>query len=101
MVLVVAGTYIGCSLAILGYFIATPRYLADFAPALGWLACIGFLGLEHRARSVSWRGLFSVGAISLALATGVAGVLVSFDYQGRLLSRTWPQAWEKMEAFFR
>jgi hypothetical protein len=90
-------------LVILGYFLATTRYAADFTPALGLLAVIGVLGAERAVGG--WRTRIGrVGVrllIGAVLATTVAlGVLLSFDYHARRARETTPWEWGRLEKFF-
>ena len=87
-------------LAVVGsYFLATPRYAADFAPALALLAAFGWLGLERWARETGWRKVTTPVIALTCLATAVAAVLVSFEYHGRLLRLLQPKLWADMESF--
>lgn len=88
-------------LAVVGsYFLATPRYAADFAPALALMAAFGWLGLERWARESGWHKVTTPVIALICLATAVAAVLVSLEYHGRLLRLLQPQLWADMEGFF-
>jgi hypothetical protein len=88
-------------LVILSYFVATERYMADFAPSLVMLALFGWAGLEaSAARSAPARIATSVTALAACLATAAAGILVSFDYHGGMLHTLSPQKWDELRAFF-
>ena len=90
----------GTMLAVVcGYFLATARYMADFAPALGLLAVFGWLGVERRAQARGWNRFIAPVIAVAGAATAVAGVLVSFGYHELLLRTLQPQLWGKMERF--
>jgi hypothetical protein len=96
----VAGLYGAMSLAILAYFVATERYMADFTPSLGLLALFGLLGLEGYGKERGWnRWVAPIGALA-CLITAVAGILVSFDYHGGALRTLSPAEWDAMRRFF-
>lgn len=88
------------SLAILAYFVATERYLADFAPSLALLSLLGWLGLDQWAVRRGWaRTVVPAGAVA-AVATAVAGILVSLDYHGGALRTLRPDVWDALRHFF-
>lgn len=87
-------------LAILAYFVATPRYLADFAPTLGLIALCGWLELERWARNARWNKVVAPLTAAACISTAAAGILVSFDYHGGSLHRLSPHEWETMRDFF-
>ena len=93
----IAGLYLGVGVFLSAFFSTTERYVTDFAPALALLAACGWLGLEHWAQQKRWRAFVKPAALAAALATAVVGVLLSFDYHGRTLSRDNPEAWGKLE----
>jgi hypothetical protein len=87
----------GIALIIGCYFATTPRYLADFAPALGLLAVCGWLALERTVQGIRWlRRIVVPAAVVLAAGTVVTGALMSFDYHGRQLSRANAPLWERL-----
>jgi hypothetical protein len=85
---------------LLGFYCATSRYLGDFAPALALLAVLGCLGLERRLNLSHWRRPLVTLVVVAGVITGVTGVLLSFDYHGRLLRTLQPQMWASFEKFF-
>ena len=92
-----AATFIPVAGFLLMFCAATERYMADFSPALGLLALGGALAAERWAQHGGWRRvtlpiLFTMGAVTV-----VMGVLVSFDYHGRMLSRDQPERWARWE----
>jgi hypothetical protein len=87
-------------LAILSFYCATVRYLADFAPTLGLAAACGWLGLERWAKEAHWTKVVTPLTVLACAATAVAGVLVSFDYHRGMLQRLSPGQWESMRDFF-
>jgi hypothetical protein len=95
-----AAFYLAVSVTILSYFVATERYMADFAPALGLLALIGWLELERRAARAGWTKLVLPLFVLASLSSAVAGIFVSFDYHGQLLHRISPQSWDRMNDWF-
>ncbi len=93
----VAGLYVGVGGFLLAFFSTTERYVAEFAPALGLLAVCGWLAIERWARAARV-GLFVRPVMFAgAIASFVLGVLVSFDYHGRMLSRGNPELWSRLE----
>jgi len=92
--------YVALCLAILSYFVAAERYMADFAPALGLLALCGWLGLERWAVRVGGNRIAAPIAVTACVVTAVAGIFVSFDYHGGLLRRISPQDWDALKQFF-
>jgi hypothetical protein len=99
-VLAVAGLFAGMSAITLSYFLATPRYMADFTPSLALLAVLGWLGVERwaRGRAGGW-AVLALGVVAAGV-TIVAGVLVSLDYHRRLIRTVWPDGWTALEQFF-
>ncbi len=88
------------AVAMLSYFLATPRYMVDFAPALLLVALLGMLQIERRLQGR--RGLsvfYSVVSCSVLVTTGM-GILLSFDYHGRIFKVTAPAQWERLERTF-
>jgi hypothetical protein len=84
---------------ILGYFSTTTRYQTDFAPALALVALAGWLALERRAQAA---GRGAIAAVRLAAGGAVLtalgmGVLLSFDYHGRLLEAVGPAHWRRLD----
>ncbi len=96
----VTGFFLAMCLVILAYFVATERYMADFAPSLGLLSLFGWLGLEQWARRASWNRWVAPALASICVATAAAGILVSFDYHGGMLRALSPGAWEALRQFF-
>lgn len=96
----VTGFFAVMCLVILTYFVATERYMADFAPSLGLLSLFGWLGLERWAHRKGWSALVGPAGAVLGVATALAGILVSFDYHGGLLRAISPSVWEGMRGFF-
>lgn len=96
----IASFYLVMCLVVLGYFVATERYLADFAPALGLLALCGWLGLERWAGRVGRGGTVLSLTAAACVATAIGGILVSFDYHGGMLRTLSPAVWEGMRGFF-
>jgi hypothetical protein len=95
-----AAFFLVMGLAIVSYFVATERYMADFAPTLGLIALCGWLGLERSAVSAGWNRIVGPSVAVICLLTVVAGIFVSFDYHGELLRTIYPQSWDEMERFF-
>lgn len=98
--LVIGGFFVGMAGVTLAYFLATPRYMADFTPALALLAAIGALAVERRVAAAGFRpvvlgGIAVVGGLSIAM-----GALLSFDYHHRMLRGLWPVGWQRLEHFF-
>lgn len=85
----------------LAFYCATPRYMADFAPALMLLAGFAALGMEQWAQQ---RRRWKIWAVSLIAVVGLgtitAGLAVNFDYHGRSLSKLQPETWARLEQFF-
>ncbi len=92
--------FVGMAAVTCGFFLSTPRYMADFTPLLALLACIGLLLLEQCTARSRWK--FAVhGALGvLGLVTVLSGVLMSFDYHHRLLRQLAPDRWQTLENFF-
>jgi len=82
------------------FYCATPRYMAEFTPALTLLAGCGALGLARWARSTPWRMPTAIFIGLSALVSLGAGLCVNFDYHGRSLRSLQPATWAKLEAFF-
>ena len=76
---------------------ATERYMADFTPALGLLALCGTLVVERAAQSRGWHKAAPLVLGPLLGMTVLMGLLISFDYHGRMLSRSQPALWARME----
>ena len=74
---------------ILSYFLATPRYLADFTPALALLAAIGLLFAEGWAQRGGARKLALPLLATACFATAISGTLLSFDYHARAQRIRW------------
>lgn len=74
--------------ALLIFFFATERYLAELTPILGLLALIGFWQLFQRLASDRiWRSLAAIIAILFAIVTILAGGLLAISsYQERFLT---------------
>jgi hypothetical protein len=87
-------------LVVLLYFVATERYLADFAPTLGLLALCAWLGIEEWSRRFRWGRAVRAVAVLGGLASAVAGVFVSFDYHGRMLHTLSPAVWDNLKTAF-
>ncbi len=96
----VTGFFVAMCLAILSYFVATERYMADFAPSLGLIAVCGWLGLEQWAVRAGCEKITGFLLSIVCFASAVAGVFVSFDYHVELLHMIDPQSWDKMKEFF-
>lgn len=97
MVGAVAGLYLGVGLFLLAFFSTTERYVAEFAPALGLLAVCGWLGVERWAQQARWQAVVLPPVLAATMATVAIGVLVSFDYHGRTMSRDAPALWARLE----
>ena len=93
----VAGYFVPIGGLLLCFFSTTERYMADFTPALMLLAACGTLGLERAVQRTRWRWAAWPAIGGAALVTAVLGMLVSFDYHGRMLSRENPEAWDRVE----
>jgi hypothetical protein len=76
---------------------ATERYMADFSPALALLALCGALTIERWAQSCRGGMAVPLGMGAVGVVTVLMGVLVSFDYHGRMLSRDQPKLWADFE----
>lgn len=96
MLIAIALFYCAMTAVIMGYFVATPRYLADFTPALGLLAAVGMLLLEQWAQRGGWRKFALPLTAAICLTTAIAGSLVSFDYNNRMTR----SRWASVENFF-
>lgn len=81
----------------LAYYLATPRYMVDFTPALMLLACLGGLGIERWAQRKRLGGVTTPLIATLALTTIVVGVLLSFDYHHQLFRIVDPQDWARLQ----
>ena len=92
--------YVAVGGLILAFGGATPRYMVDFAPALGLLAACGWLGLEHWAQRKGGRRAIAPVALAAGIATAAAGILLSFDYHARMFHALQPQIWANLEQFF-
>lgn len=97
----IIAVYIVMSAAILTYFLATPRYMADFAPSLALLSAIGLLGIERYLNTAVTRHAVLALCAAAGVITVVTGILVSFDYHGRMLRTLSPQSWVALERLFR
>lgn len=82
---------------VLGYFLATPRYMADFMPSLAFLSVIGLCG----AAQLGWSGLTaritSLLLILVATFSVCFGVLLSFDYHRQIAKITAPDVWKRLD----
>jgi hypothetical protein len=96
----VAAFFLAASVAILSYFVAAERYMADFAPALGLLALFGWLGLEREAARAGWAKAVIPLYVLACLLSAIAGIFVSFDYHGGLLHIISPESWDEMNNWF-
>lgn len=92
-----AASFLGMSGVTLAYFLATPRYMADFTPTLALLALCGALSLERLAADPGWRYFVGVCITILGITTAIAGVIISFDYHDKLLKKLSPDQWRKLE----
>ncbi len=94
----VAGYAVPVTLVINCYFSTCARYQTDFAVILGVVALTGLLGLERWAQArTAWRWTIRGVAAGAIAATLVLGALMAFDYHSRLLRRTSPEIWAKLD----
>ena len=93
----IAGLYLGVGLFLLTFFSTTERYLAEFAPALAFLALCGWLGVERWAQQVRGGFWIFLPTVALAAATVPMGALVSFNYHNNTFSRDNPARWLPLE----
>ena len=100
MLAAVAFFYVAVGGLILAFGGATPRYMVDFAPALGLLAACGWLGLEKWVQGKALRRAVAPVVLAAGIATAAAGILLSFDYHTRLFHTLQPQIWANLENFF-
>ena len=84
----------------LTFYCATPRYMADFTPALMLLAGFAALGIERWAQERRWHKLAAPLLALAGLATIAAGLAVNLDYHSRSLSQLQPATWARLEQFF-
>lgn len=84
----------------LAYFLATPRYMADFTPALALVALIGALGAEQLATTTPWKLIVRTSFLISGVLTVCLGALMSLDYHGRLLEKLSPAQWQALQSFF-
>lgn len=84
-------------LTVLGYFLATPRYMADFMPALMMLAVLGLCGAAQPRSSRRADRMVSAALILVAVFSIGAGLLLSFDYHRQIAKVTAPEAWARLE----
>lgn len=96
-VLCVAGFAAAMGLTMLGYFLATPRYMADFMPSLAFLTVIGLCGATHAASTRHGARMISGALLLVALFSVCAGVLLSFDYHRQIAKVTAPEAWQRLD----
>ncbi len=82
------------------FYCATPRYMADFTPALMLLAALAALGLERWAQERGWNAWIASLIAVAGLATVAAGLAVNFDYHNRSLSKLQPEIWARLERLF-
>ncbi len=99
-VLSTLGLFVGMSAVTLSFFLATPRYMADFAPSLALLAALGCLGVERWAAERAGGGAVRALIAIAATATTLAGAHISLDYHNRLIRVVWPEGWRTLERFF-
>ncbi len=93
-----AGYALPVTLVINCYFSTCARYQTDFATMLGVMALTGLLALERWAQARPWtRGATGCLAVAAVATTVVLGCLMAFDYHGRLLRRTSPEIWTKLD----
>ncbi len=88
------------AVAMLSYFLATPRYMVDFAPSLVLVALLGMLQIERRLQRGRGLNVFYAAVSLSALVTAGMGILLSFDYHNRIFKVTAPAQWEKLERTF-
>ncbi|MES2694155.1 MAG: hypothetical protein V4773_11830 [Verrucomicrobiota bacterium] len=82
---------------VLSYFLATPRYMADFMPALTFLAMIGLCDVAQPGTSRLVARLTGGALVLVALFSVGAGVLLSFDYHRQIAKVTAPGAWKRLD----
>lgn len=92
--------FLGMSSVTLAYFLATPRYMADFTPTLALLAAVGALVVERMASRRRWKRSAMIAIVALSVVTVVMGFLISFDYHNRMLKQLWPDGWKSLELLF-
>jgi hypothetical protein len=81
-----AAFLVGIGAVLLCFWAGTQRYMADFAPALVLLGCVGLLSSERWLQSIPWR-YASVGhwiGMSAAVFSVFFGVFISFQLHGML-----------------
>jgi hypothetical protein len=89
------------TLTVFGYFLATPRYMADFMPSLMFVAAVGMLGAERWGAVRRLRSLITVALGVTTIVTVGLGALLSFDYHGQIAKTTAPAVWERLERIFK
>jgi len=92
----IAGVLLSVGALLLCFFSATERYMVEFVPPLMLFALLGGLCAERMAGAAPWRVGVRAWFALAGGATLMAGVLISFDYHGRIMARTDPEAWEKI-----
>lgn len=93
-------SFLGLTAVTLSYFLATPRYMADFTPTLALLACLGAAIIERKTVGTWWRRPTVLSMVALGAVTTLSGLLMSTDYHGRLLKTLSPQEWHTLERAF-
>jgi hypothetical protein len=97
---IIGASFLGMSAVTLSFFLATPRYMADFTPMLALLALIGALSLERMAATTRWNFFTGFCIAASGIMSVIVGALISFDYHERLLAKLAPDQWRILEAIF-
>jgi len=85
------------TLTVLGYFLATPRYMADFMPSLAFLSVIGLCGITQLDSSGLTSRIVSVLLILAVTFSVGSGLLLSFDYHRQIARTTAPDVWKRLD----
>lgn len=91
------GFAVAMGLTMLGYFLATPRYMADFMPSFTFLAVVGLCGATQLASSRLTARLIAVALLLVATFSVCTGILLSFDYHRQIAKVTAPVAWKLLD----